>query len=224
MQLQPNTETSARAELEALCTQIRKLLVAGNASCYQIGVHYNRAVDSQLAEKAGYKNAPAYFCENIRDLSRTTLVTYGAVARVFSEEACGQYGMSALNLLMVYAEASGSELDTNDPSTMLILVPDKDGVVEEQFFGECSVAELRKAIQRLRRPTSSAPLPADALTRAEQCRTVWAAYFPQKAGVRVEVRNRKGKAVLCLREIPLEQAEQLTALLGPGLRAAVRAA
>jgi hypothetical protein len=85
--------------------------VAGNANCYQIGISYNRAVDNELAEKAGYKNAPAYFCEHIRELSRTSLVTYGAVARVFSEEACGQYGMSALNLLMVYAEAAGGELD-----------------------------------------------------------------------------------------------------------------
>jgi hypothetical protein len=198
--------------------------VAGNANCYQIGISYNRAVDNELAEKAGYKNAPAYFCENIRELSRTSLVTYGAVARVFSEEACGQYGMSALNLLMVYAEAAGGELDTDDPSTLIILVPNKNGAVEEQFFGECTVAELRMAIQRLRRPTSSAPLPADALARAEQCRTVWTGYFPEKAGVRVEVRNRKGKAVMSLKHIPLEQVEQLTGLLGAGLRAVPRVA
>jgi hypothetical protein len=53
------------------------------------------------------------------------------------------------------------ELDTNDPGTMLIQVPNPEGVVEEKFFGECTAADMRKAIQRLRRPTSSKPLPAD---------------------------------------------------------------
>ncbi len=36
----------------------------------------------------------------------------------------------------------------------------------------------------------------------------------------MEVRNRKGKAVMSLKDIPLEQMEQLTALLSSGLRPA----
>jgi hypothetical protein len=92
-------------------------------------------------------------------------------------------------------------------------VPDDSGVVDTKFFGECTVADLRKAIQRLRRPTSSAPLPADTLARAEQCRTALTGYFTERAGIRVEVRNQEGKAVLSLKNLPLEQVEQLTALL-----------
>jgi hypothetical protein len=207
-------------ELFDRCTRIRQLMAASSINCHQIGVHYNHVVDNSLAEKAGYKNAPEFFSQQIKELSRSTLAMYGAVARVFSAEACGQYGMSALNLLTVYAEAAKEELDANDPSTMLIQVPGENGEVDTQFFGECTVADLRKAIQRLRRPASSSPLPADTATRVEQCRTAWTGYFPQQSGVRVEVRNRKGKAVMSLKDIPLEQMEQLTALLNTGPRAA----
>ncbi|MFL5349252.1 MAG: hypothetical protein ACJ8AT_31010 [Hyalangium sp.] len=38
--------------------------------------------------------------------------------------------------------------------------------------------------------------------------------------MRVEVRNHKGKAVLNLKDVPLEQMEQIAALLGPSLRPA----
>ncbi len=103
---------------------------------------------------------------------------------------------------------------------MLVEVPDEHGVVDTKFFGDCTVADLRKALQRLRKPTSSKPLPNDTRARAEQCRTFWEAYFPEKTGVRVLVSNHKGKAVLSLKDIPLELMEQITALLGPTLQPA----
>jgi hypothetical protein len=126
--------------------------------------------------------------------------------------------VNALRVLLTYTEAARAELDAKDPSTTLIAVPDESGQVEEKLFGECTVEELRKALQRLRRPTSSAPLPAEAQARAEQCHAVWTGYFPKNAGVRVELRNRGGKAVVSLKHIPLEQLEALTALLGGQLR------
>jgi hypothetical protein len=128
--------------------------------------------------------------------------------------------MSALKLLMTYSEAADCELDAADPSTMLVEVPDEHGEVNTKFFGECTVADLRKALQRLRKPTSSKPLPDGTRARAGQCRAFWEAYFPEKTGVRVQVSNHKGKAVMSLKEIPLEQMEQLTALLGSTLQPA----
>lgn len=100
---------------------------------------------------------------------------------------------------------------------MLVEVPDDTGAVNTKFFGECTVADLRKALQRLRKPTSSKPLPGDTLARVEKCRNAWAAYFPEKADIRLEVTNRKGKAMLSLKGVSLEQMEQLTALLVPSL-------
>ncbi|HVG58550.1 MAG TPA: hypothetical protein VNA24_08340 [Hyalangium sp.] len=220
MQAQPTTDTPELRELHEHCTRIRQLLAAGHANCHEIGVRYNHAVENKLAEKAGYKNAPEFFCQQLKELSRATLVAYGTVAKEFTAEMCGRYGVTTLKLLITYAEASGSELDTNDPGTMLVEVPNEHGEVDTRFFGECTVTDLRKALQRLRRPTSSKPLPADTRSRAEQCRTLWSAYFPEKLGVRVEVSNRKGKAVMSLKDIPLEQLEQLTALLAPTLQPA----
>jgi hypothetical protein len=220
MQARLTTDSPELRELHEHCTRIRQLLAAGQANCHEIGVRYNHAVKNKLAEKAGFKNAPEFFCQQIKELSRASLVLYGAVAEVFTADMCGRYGMAALRLLMTYSEAAGCELDTNDPSTMLVEVPDATGEVTPKFFGECTVEDLRKALRRLRKPTSSKPLPPDTQSRAEQCRTFWEAYFPEKAGVRVELGNHKGKAVMSLKDIPLEQLEQLTALLGPSLRPA----
>jgi hypothetical protein len=217
MQAQQTKDTSTLRELHEHCTRIRQLLAAGNIHCHEIGVRYNHVVENKLAESAGYKNAPEFFTQQIKELSRATLAMYGAVAKQFTAEMCGRYGMSALSLLITYSEATGAELDTNDPSTMLVEVPDEHGEVDTKFFGECTVADLRKALQRLRRPTSSKPLPSDTLARVEQCRTAWAGYFPEKASVRLEVTNRKGKPVLSLKGLSLEQMEQLTALLIPSL-------
>lgn len=217
MQAQPTTETPELRELHEHCTRIRQLLAAGHANCHEIGVRYNHAVKNKLAETAGYKNAPEFFCKQLKELSRSTLILYGAVAEVFTAEMCGRYGMSALKLLITYSEAADCELDSADPSTMLVEVPDEHGEVDTKFFGDCSVADLRKALQRLRKPTASKPLPTDTRARAKQCRTFWEAWFPEKAGVRVLVSNQKGKAVMSLKDIPLEQMEQLTALLVPSL-------
>jgi hypothetical protein len=217
MQAQQTTETPALRELHEHCTRIRQLLAAGHIHSHEIGVRYNHVVENKLAENAGLKNAPEFFSQQIKELSRATLAMYGAVARKFTAEMCGRHGMSALSLLITYSEASGSELDTSDPGTMLVEVPDDSGEVDTKFFGECTVADLRKALQRLRKPTSSKPLPGDTLARVEQCRNAWAAWFPEKAGVRVEVTNQKGKAVLSLKGVSLEQMEQITALLVPPL-------
>jgi hypothetical protein len=218
METQTHTEVPAAEELASLCTQIRQLLAGGNVNCHRIGESYNYAVSKKLAERAKQKSALVYFCKNIKNLSRATLVMYGAVARAFDAETCAQYGMTALSLLLTYAEASGGTLNRADPSTAIILVPDSEGAVDEKFFGECSVADLRKALLRLRKPTSTAPLPADTLARVQQCDAVLTGYFPKEDGVRVEVRNLKGKAVIHLKDIPLEKMEQLTALLSAHLR------
>ena len=220
MQANTTTETPELRQLHEHCTRIRQLLAAGHSQCHEIGVRYNHAVEHKLAEKAGYNNAQEFFSQQLKELSRSSLALYGAVAAVFTAETCAQYGMSALRLLITYSEAAGCELDANDPSTMLVEVPEDSGAVDTKFFGECTVADLRKALQRLRKPTSSKPLPGDTQARAEQCRNACTAYFPANAGIRVEVNNRKGKAFISLKGIPLEQMEQLAALLSSTLRPA----
>jgi hypothetical protein len=100
-------------------------------------------------------------------------------------------------------------------------------------FSACSVEEMRRALQRKRKPASSKPLPPKAEARAEQYSEAVASCFPNGKGtfVKVALRNQKGKAVLDIKGIPMEQVGQLAeALAGelppvnavPALRPAAR--
>jgi hypothetical protein len=55
---------------------------------------------------------------------------------------------------------------------------------------------MRKAIQSLRKPSSSKPLPDGALERASQYREVVTGYFPTGTPIEVQVRNHQGHAAL----------------------------
>ena len=66
-------------------TTIRQLLGQSEINFYLIGLIYNYVVTHNLAEDAGYKDAPEFFATEVKELSRATLAAYGAVAREFSQ-------------------------------------------------------------------------------------------------------------------------------------------
>jgi hypothetical protein len=84
---------------------------------------------------------------------------------------------------------------------------------------QCSVEEMRRALQRKRRPASSKPLPPEAVALADQYREAVTSRFPKGTLIKLQVRNHKGKAVVDLKGIPLDQmlrlAEALTSELPP---------
>jgi hypothetical protein len=92
-------------------------------------------------------------------------------------------------------------------------VPDDKGQVTSKPFGDCSVEQMRRALQRKRKPASSKPLPPEAEALAEQYSEAVTGCFPKEARVKVLVRNQKGKAVLDFKGIPLEQVSQLVEAL-----------
>ncbi len=95
-------------------------------------------------------------------------------------------------------------------------VPQEDGQVQPKTFGACSSEEVRKALQRKRKPSSSKPLPPEAVALADQYREAVTGRFPKGVLVKVAVRNQKGKAVLDFKGIPVEQvATLIQALTGP---------
>ena len=89
-------------------------------------------------------------------------------------------------------------------------------------FSRCTVDQLRRALRRKRKPSSTKPLPPRRWRCAEQVSEAVALRFPKGKGARVKVavRNQKGKAVLDFKGIPAEQllllAEALTAELPEG--------
>ena len=80
-------------------------------------------------------------------------------------------------------------------------------------FSQCSVEEMRRALQGKRKPSSSKPLPPGAVERGEQYHAAVKALFPKVTTVEVQVRNLKGRAVVDFKGIPLEQVNRLTEVL-----------
>ena len=173
---------------------------------------YNYVVDRRLAEAAGYKHPPDYFSKHLVDMSRATLVVYGTVASHFSESTSRRFGITCLSLLLTYAEASDFEVNSEEPGTHVIEVPGDNGAVTPKPFGQCSVDEMRKALQRKRKPASSKPLPTEDLALPDRYLEAVTGGLP-RGSARVQVRNHKGKAVLDFRGIPLTHVAQLAQVL-----------
>ena len=209
------------APLEQLRGELLELHAQESCNHHRMGQLYNHIMDKKLAEKAGYKDAQAYFSKHLADLSLSALKMYGAVAENFSEPVARRFGVTCLNLLLVYAEAADVEFNHEEPGNTPIEVPDEKGLVSTQPFSACSVDQMRRALRRKRKPTSSKPVPPAAEARAEQYSEAVALRFPKGKGTRVKVlvRNEKGKAVMDFKGIPVEQvlqlAEALTAELPP---------
>jgi len=189
------------------------LMMEENTNHHRMGQYYNYVVEKKLAEKAGYKDARDYFSQHLADLSQSALSMYGAVAADFTEPVARRFGVSCLYLLLTYKEAADIEVNHEDPGGTLIEVPDDKGHVTSKPFGECSAEQMRRALQRLRKPASSKPLTPEAEALAEQYSEAVTGRFPKGARVKVLVRNQKGKAVLDFKGIPLEQVGQLVEAL-----------
>jgi hypothetical protein len=199
--------------LEQVRLAMLQLMREENVNQHRMGQLYNHVVDKKLAEKAGYKDAKDYFSQHLADLSQSALSMYGAVAADFSEPVARRFGVTCLYLLLTYKEAADLEVNHEDPGGTLIEVPDDKGLVTSKPFGDCSVEQMRRALQRKRKPASTKPLPPEAEALAEQYSEAVTGRFPKGARVKVLVRNQRGKAVLDFKGIPLEQVNQLVEAL-----------
>ncbi len=199
--------------LEQVRLALLQLMREEGVNHYRMGQLYNHAVDKELAQKAGYKSAKDYFSQHLADLSQATLSMYGAVAKAFSEPVARRFGVTCLHLLLNYKEATDIAVNHEGPGDTLIEVPDDKGQVTSMRFGDCSVEQMRRAIQRKRKPASSKPLPPEVETLADQYREAVTGRLAKGTRVKVLLRNEKGKAVLDFKGIPVEQVSQLAAAL-----------
>ena len=195
--------------LEQVRAAMLQLMGEENINHHRMGVLYNYVVDKMLAEVAGYKDARDYFNQNLKDLSQAALTMYGTVAHQFTEEIARRFGVTCLSLLLTYKELAGLKVDHDEPGSASIDVPDAKGVVTSKAFGMCSVDEMRRAIQAKRKPTSSKPLPPEAVTQADQVSKAVMSRFQKGDPVKVQLRNHQGTAVLDFRGIPLEKLAKL---------------
>jgi hypothetical protein len=212
-QLDAQEALEAKKRLDRLSVELLQLSVQGQVNHHRMGQIFNEAVDEGLATKAGYKSAEDYFCEKIRELSRSTLYIYGAVARAFSVEVCKQFGVTCLHQLLTYKRATDIQVDTSSPGATLIEVPNDKGEVERKPFYACGVEEMRKAIQFKRTPGTYKPMPRAERALGEKYVKALAGSFDKGEPVRIQLRNHHGKAVLDFRGIPVAQVGKLAELL-----------
>jgi hypothetical protein len=211
------SNTTPALTLKQVRDTVLKHLEKGNAGHYRIGQLYNYTVDTRLAEKKGYDNALQFFSEQVKALSQATLTRYGAVARQFTEAACTKYGVTNLTALRAYATEAKLQLTSDDPGPTLIDVPQKDGgALERKPFSECTVQELNLAVKNKRPPSQSAP-PTSDMARVESMRESLSRHFAKGARVQLKTSAHRGKTVVTIQGVPLEDMERLMEALMDGL-------
>lgn len=199
--------------LQEVHDEFCQLLVTENSNHHRMGMLYNHVVKLKLAEKAQYKNALDYFAKNIKVVSRSTLLLYSSVARAFTEPVTAEFGVTRLNLLLTYKQVADIQINNSEPGSTFVEVPNEDGVVALKPFRDCSVEELRQAIQRKRKPSSSKPLSPEVLTQVEGYRNAVVSRFPGEAPVRVEARHHTAGVLISFKDIPLSQLDGLAEIL-----------
>jgi len=199
----------AGTTLEQILSEMLRVMAEQNVNHYRLGLLYDYVVENELAEKAQYKDAPAYFRQHLADLSPATLATYRSVAKAFSEPVAVRFGVTCLYLLLTYKEVTGLKFNHEEPGPTLIEVPGKNGEVTQKPFSACSVEEMRRALQLKRKPTSSKPVPAEDVAQAEKYRAALKGQFSQGSDVKLKVRNEKGNSVLDIKSIPMAEMETL---------------
>ena len=192
-------------------------LKEGNAGHYNIGGLYNHIVDNKLAEEKKYESAQAYFSQHIQELSQSTLSRYGAVAREFTEEACRAHGVMKLHTLRAYAKEAELQLPSDGPDSMPIDVPQESGSVARKPFAECSLEELREAVKHKRKP-SRATMPATDTARIQFMRESFSRHFAKGARVELKTSVQRGKTLLTIQGVPLEDVERLMEALMDGVQ------
>jgi hypothetical protein len=209
--------TSPALTLQQVRESMLGYVAQGNAGHYQIGKLYNYTVENKLAETEGFESAQLFFSQHVKALSQAMLSRCGAVAREFTEQACRMYGVTNLSALRTYAGEADLQPDSSDPGPTPIDVPQEGGAVVRKPFADCTVEELRQATKHKRNPTRATMPPLDA-TRVQFMRDALTRYFSQKGNVRFDARYQRGKTLLSLQNVPLEEVERLAEALLEGLQ------
>ncbi|WP_164020934.1 hypothetical protein [Pyxidicoccus trucidator] len=213
METDNNSTPSSALELslDQVHKRILKLVEQGHRSAYQIGRLYNYVVDSELAQKDGFKDARDFFQQKVKVLGQSVLSRNGAVARTFPEAIALKYGMSNLYTLLTYAKLAGLTLDHDEPGATPVAVSQEDGALLTKPFSECTVDELQGAVNHKRAP--QVPLPEEDAARVQRYRDSLQRHFTEKLSIRVDARSHMGELYISLRNIPEKEMRRLVAAL-----------
>ena len=145
--------------LEEESVKILQSFGQSQAECWNIGASYNRIVGEKLAERAGFRAADEYFASKFKFIAKSTLSSYGRVAKAFTQAIALRYGVSKLHLLLTWCKLRQVKTIEADPGPMVIEVPREGGSPRKRPFAEVSADELRQAIRGLRGPAPTPDFP-----------------------------------------------------------------
>jgi hypothetical protein len=100
----------------------------------------------------GYPTTREYFRRHVRVLSHASLVMFGAVVRTFSREICEKYGTASLGALLDYGRLGPISMNWREPGTTPIDIPRRGGLMLTKPFADCTMDDLRQAVQARRAP------------------------------------------------------------------------
>lgn len=211
-----------RMTLEQCHDSILKALMQGTAGHYRIGQLYNLMVKNRLAVNRGYRTTREYFRRHVRVLSHRALTMYGAVAHAFELPVCEKYGMASLGALLEYMRLAHIGIwliDRKEPGPTPIEIPRRGGLQIAKPFSDCTLEDLRTAIQGRRAWPGHGKLePEEA--RVERYLDTLRRHFADNsrfpAKVDAEVNNRR--VHVRIRHLRVWELEQLTEALKPTLK------
>jgi hypothetical protein len=206
-----NTSASPDLTLEQVHERVLQLMEQGHRNGHQIGRLYNYVVDSELAQKGGFRDATDFFKQRVKVVSQAVLSLNGAVARSFTEDVAVKYGMRNLYTLLAYAKLEGLTVEQSDPGSLPIMVPQSNGAPQPKPFADCSVEELQSAMKHKRAPPRQLP-EADA-ARVQRYRDNLQRHFTDRLSIRVDARNHLGELFITLRDIPEKDMKRLAMAL-----------
>jgi hypothetical protein len=207
------TRQEALVELKKVANNLNTLFSTGCSVQNQLGLAYHSALNRNLAETAGYKNAWEYLRQHVKGLTRETLNVYTDAATYWGSSVTQKYGVERLKLLSRYLRANPpgiGQWPDPDPGFLSIRVPQPDGSKVMKTFADCSLEEMRRAVSPPR------PKPVWERVRVRE-RLRWLLLkelIPQRfATTEVRVRAEGDKAFVSFQEVPVAELEKLITVL-----------
>ncbi|WP_224364797.1 hypothetical protein [Hyalangium versicolor] len=205
----PNPYKDKGLTKEQAVDTLRQLAKDETRNHLLMGLLFNYVADSKLLEGTPYKNPVDYLCSHVQEVSRSALLDYSAVARVFTEPVALRYGITRLRLLLTYKDATKLEFNPEEPGPAVIQVPDKQGQVTVKSFADCGVEDLRMALKHLRDSTPGTPFPSEDRAVVDGYREAILRAVPKGSPVRVLLDRHKEESVIEIRTLPLTQVDKL---------------
>ena len=141
---------AARAALDQATATIKRLQKDAIRNYWTIGRRLAQVAGLKLHEARGFTTLVEY-AEGVLGLTGGTAFQYMRVATAFSEEVAAAFGVEKLDRALRYIAATPADESPEEIPDLQIDIPGEEGEpARKKRFAEVTIAELRRAVQRVR--------------------------------------------------------------------------